>query len=568
MKNKIFLLLTLSLAVQMAYANFTEGYYDQMDGKKKEALKTAAKQCVSSHTTLEYYDLPDYWQYSDVYPELVNGCKRWWEMYSDKIYLIQQGQSGTKSFSANKMQREHSVPKSWWKQNGSVEYTPAYSDMWNLYPSDGPANQAKLNYPFGEVRTATFDNGVSKVGSPMSGQGGGCANVFEPADEYKGDFARSMFYMATVYDDINWVINYMFQKNSYPTLVPWAVNMLLQWSREDPVSQKEIDRNDLVEQYQGNRNPFVDFPNLAEFIWGISTEEVFSVSEQAGSDPTPPITGDPEITSPANGSSLSFGQGAVGHTYTRELQITGHNFTSQLSVSIVGTNRDCFVTETTTIPAKTINENGGYLLTIRYTPKSIGEHSAKLTLYDGGLAGSVAVNLTGEGLAEPTLTALNAQNPTDLTDTGYTAHWSVATGEADFYVLTRVIYNDDQEESETYETNETFYSITGRDPKVAEAYYVSYSRLGILSPASNIIYVAASGINDVRDSAPYHVYGVEGGIYVSRAQGEAGTIVVYSLDGTIILQDESPADASVIPLKPGVYVVSVGGSRPQKLIVK
>ena len=213
MKNKIFLLLTLSLAVQMAYANFTEGYYDRMDGKKKEALKTAAKQCVSSHTTLGYYDLPDYWQYSDVYPELVNGCKRWWEMYSDKIYLIQQGQSGTKSFSTNKMQREHSVPKSWWKQNGSVEYTPAYSDMWNLYPSDGPANQAKLNYPFGEVRTATFDNGVSKVGSPMSGQGGGCANVFEPADEYKGDFARSMFYMATVYDDINWVINYMFQKN-------------------------------------------------------------------------------------------------------------------------------------------------------------------------------------------------------------------------------------------------------------------------------------------------------------------------------------------------------------------
>ena len=103
---------------------------------------------------------------------------------------------------------------------------------------------------------------------------------------------------------------------------------------------------------------------------------------------------------------------------------------------------------------------------------------------------------------------------------------------------------------------------------MAEAYYVSYSRLGILSPASNIIYVAASGINDVRDSAPYHVYGVEGGIYVSRAQGEAGTIVVYSLDGTIILQDESPADASVIPLKPGVYVVSVGGGRPQKLIVK
>ena len=74
-------------------------------------------------------------------------------------------------------------------------------------------------------------------------------------------------YVATVYDDINWVINYMYRKEAYPTLVPWARDMLLQWCRMDPVDQKEIDRNNVVEQYQGNRNPFVDFPNLAEYIW-------------------------------------------------------------------------------------------------------------------------------------------------------------------------------------------------------------------------------------------------------------------------------------------------------------
>ena len=294
--------LIIAAAVSLtAAAGYPEGYYNRMDGKKKEALKTAAKQCVQSHSRLEYYELPNYWQYSDVYPELVDGMKRWWDMYSDAIYLIRPGQTGKQSFSANKMQREHAVPKSWWKRSGNVEYTPAYSDMWNLYPSDAAANQAKSNYPFGETRTTKFDNGVTKVGAPKAGYGGGASTVFEPADEYKGDFARAVFYMATVYDDLTWVYDYMFVSNTYPSLVPWAVNMLLQWSRQDPVSQKEIDRNDYVEQYQGNRNPFVDFPNLAEYIWGLRTSETFIISEQENTGTTPPITGDPEITAPVNG---------------------------------------------------------------------------------------------------------------------------------------------------------------------------------------------------------------------------------------------------------------------------
>lgn len=126
------------------------------------------KQCVQNHQTLVYSQLPGYWQYTDVYPELVDGCKRWWDMYSDELCLIRSGQNAFQSFSGYKMQREHSVPKSWWKLNGDVEYTPAYSDLWNLYPSNGAANQAKLNYSFGPCQTATFDNGVSKVGTPKT----------------------------------------------------------------------------------------------------------------------------------------------------------------------------------------------------------------------------------------------------------------------------------------------------------------------------------------------------------------------------------------------------------------
>lgn len=557
----------MATAATVAIAGYPAGYYNRMDGKKKEQLKAAAKQCVSEHTRLEYYSLPNYWQYSDVYPELVDGCKRWWDMYSDAVYLIRPGQGGTQSFSANHMQREHSIPKSWWKRNGSVEYTPAYSDMWNLYPSDAAANQAKLNYPFGETRTTIFDNGVTKVGAPKAGYGGGCGNVFEPDDEYKGDFARAIFYMATVYDDLHWTYDYMFVSNTYPTLLPWAYNMLLQWSRQDPVSQKEIDRNNYVEQYQGNRNPFVDFPNLAEYIWGIRTEETFVLAGQENSDPTPPITGDPEITQPVNGESLDFGQTAAGHSVSRALQITGANMTQSLSVRVVGADRANFVTDVTSIPASTINTNGGYLLNITYAPTAIGKHEAKVTLYDGGLLGSIAVALRGEALAAPTLTALHALEPTDVTDEGYTARWEAAPGIADYYVLTRVRHLTAGDEAETYETGETGYRVADRDPAVAESYTVTYMRLGVESPVSNSVYVAASGINDVLEQSPCRVYGEAGGLRVSRADGESGEISVYTPAGMLVLCDAEAADGAFYQLEEGIYIVRIAGGRPVKIRV-
>lgn len=551
-----------------AIAGYPTGYYDRMDGKSKESLKAAAKQCVVNHKELGYYDLPNYWQYSDVYPELVNGNKRWWEMYSDEVLLIYPYQSGTQAFSANKMQREHAIPKSWWKKNGSVEYTPAYSDMWNLYPSEPKANQAKSNYPFGETRTTSFNNGVTKIGAPKTGFGGGSSQVFEPADEYKGDFARTIFYMATVYDDLTWVYNYMFVNNSYPSLLPWAYNMLLDWCRKDPVSQKEIDRNNIVEQYQGNRNPFVDFPELAEYIWGTRTSETFYVADQEGSDPTPPITGDPEIAEPVNGESLDFGQTAQGYAVNRVLQIKGSNLTSPLSVRVVGTNSAYFRIETNSIPASTMNQNGGYLLNVTYLPQAIGKHEAKLTLYDGGLDESIAVNLYGEALEVPVLTALNAKPATDVTSTAYTANWDAANGIADYYVVTRVRYIDGNEEADTYETGELFYKFEDRDPNIAESYTVTYYRLGLESPSSNSIYVAATGINDIREESPCHVYGVEGGLVISRADGESGGIRVFNTNGILLYENSDAADGTFYEMERGVYIVTVGAGRPSKVVVK
>ncbi len=570
MKKILLLAIGLAFVCTSADAVYKQGYYDKMDGKKKEALKAAAKECVEWHTRLVYTDLPNYWQYSDVYPDLYDGCKRWWDMYSDNIYLIRPGQNARSSFSANKMQREHSVPKSWWKKNGDVEYTPAYSDMWNLFPSDGPANQAKLNYPLGLCKSTTFNNGVSKVGPAQTGYGGGSGNVFEPADEYKGDFARSFFYMAMVYDDLPWVVNYMYRQNSWPTLQPWAYEMLLQWSRADKVSQKEIDRNDEVEKSQGNRNPFVDFPELAEYIWGTRTNEVFYIKDQGGSV-TPPITGDPVINRPVNGSALDLGEAAVGHTVVMPLEIDGANLTSSLTVRIQGADRGMFYIPTNSIPASDINSSEIYLLQVEYRPAAVGRHTATLRLYDGGLPldQDVAVTLQGEAFPVPTLTAPVATPASNVADDSYQANWEESPDVVDYYVVTRVRYTEDGPQASTLTSDFNYVLVEDRDPEVAESYTVQSSRLGILSEPSNSIQVGAgSNVVGIEADQPLTLGSVPGGFIIMLDTRHTG-LKVYDVSGRVIIEKETVEGGETFFLPMGVYVIATDQClRPQKIAVQ
>jgi hypothetical protein len=142
------------------------------------------------------------------------------------------------------------------------------SDLFQVYPTDGYVNGKRGNYPFGETNNPTW---TSSNGSEL----GPCFNtgytgtVFEPIDAYKGDLARTYFYMATRYlgEDGNWAGSPMVD-GAEPK--EWALAMLLNWHLNDPVSQKEIDRNDSIYILQGNRNPFIDHPEYVGYIW---TEE-------------------------------------------------------------------------------------------------------------------------------------------------------------------------------------------------------------------------------------------------------------------------------------------------------
>jgi hypothetical protein len=141
------------------------------------------------------------------------------------------------------------------------------SDLWIVYPTDAYVNSRRQTFPFGKVTAPTWtsQNG-SKVG-PQTFIGAPSGTAFEPIDSFKGDIARSYFYVATRYlgEDAGWSDWEMANK---AVLKPWAVQMLLQWHQLDPVSAKERLRNNAVYALQGNRNPFIDSPGFVQCIWG------------------------------------------------------------------------------------------------------------------------------------------------------------------------------------------------------------------------------------------------------------------------------------------------------------
>ncbi len=159
--------------------------------------------------------------------------------------------------------REHSFPRSWF--GGAVE--PMNSDAMHIFPTDKEVNAQRGSWPYGETTTPTWTslNG-SKLGpSTFPGYTG---TVFEPINEYKGDFARAQFYMATAYENLvaGWPGSIL-NGSSYQTFDDWYLQLLYKWHVQDPVNAKEIDRNNAVYVLQGNRNPFVDHPEYVANVW-------------------------------------------------------------------------------------------------------------------------------------------------------------------------------------------------------------------------------------------------------------------------------------------------------------
>lgn len=257
--RKLFLYLLTVVQIVYVNAQIPSGYYNAAVGKTEAALKTALFTKIAAHTERSYSQLWSDFQTTD---KRTDG--KVWDMYSTCTFTFGTHQDSGSGGSAECQyyNREHSFPKSWFSDG-----TPMYTDLFHLYPTDKYVNNQRGNLPFGETNgSTTFSNG-SKLGtSSFSGYSG---TVFEPTNEYKGDFARTYFYMVTAYEDkvANWTSEHL-AANSYPAFNSWTIALLLKWTRQDPVSTKEINRNKAVYGIQGNRNPFIDYPELAEHIWG------------------------------------------------------------------------------------------------------------------------------------------------------------------------------------------------------------------------------------------------------------------------------------------------------------
>lgn len=264
------MLSTLLMAAVQMFAqgpNNSGTYYQQADGSKGKALKTALYGIIKEHGELGYGDLWEAFKSTDARED-----GKVWDMYSGitNYNFVTSGSNYKKE--GDCYNREHSMPKSWFNDE-----TPMYTDLVHLVPTDGYVNGKRANYPFGETNSPTYtsEGGFSKLGpSSIAGYSG---TVFEPNDEYKGDFARIYFYMVTCYEDkvSTWESD-MLDHNSYPAFADWALGMLLRWAEEDPVSKKEIDRNNAVYSIQGNRNPYVDYPGLEQYVWGNMKDMAFS----------------------------------------------------------------------------------------------------------------------------------------------------------------------------------------------------------------------------------------------------------------------------------------------------
>lgn len=408
-KNKTILLSLLYIFSISLFAQIPAGYYSAAEGKSNKDLKTSLYSIIKVGNRLSYGSgSGSTWsgfEKSDLHPE---GYV--WDMYSTvKRYF--PGNGGVPSG----MNIEHSVAKSWW--GGSSN--DAYKDLYHLNPSDISANSARGSYPLGINSGATFNNGIIKVGYNTFGTEY-TEICFEPLDEYKGDFARAYLYMFTCYENYSWTgtsaPTMIVANQTWPMLKTWAKDLLLQWSRQDPVSSKEQNRASEIYKIQNNRNPYIDHPELAEFIWGNKIGQLWSETQSVY----------PTLVNPKNASIVDFGSVAYMQSANNNVQVLATNLTGDLTLTLTGNNAANFALSTYTITKA--QAEAGYMLNVTFNALTLGAQTANIVITGGGIS---ATTVTLNALSTDDFLALPA---TYITSNGFNANWT-ASATATGYLL-------------------------------------------------------------------------------------------------------------------------------------
>ena len=401
MKRMFTLLLLLVLFTNLTmFAAIPSGYYSAADNKKGSALLSALHGCIDGHTTLSYSSLENYYDDTDL---TADGYI--WDMYSTCKFTINDD-GGSQSSICDVWNKEHSIPQSWFGES-----SPMKSDLFHVYPTDARVNNFRSNYPYGETSNRSYIDGDSHAlgyigSSSFSGYSG---KVFEPVDEYKGDFARTYFYMVARYLDRNFnksengkvVFTY---SGGTTGLTTYATNLFLKWHRQDPVSKKEIDRNNAVYKHQKNRNPFIDYPYLAEYIWGEKKNETMVFDELMSSSDPDFVPGESDgsrenvVRTPVlnvNATTVNFPSVLVSEESSYSIKVTGMYLTTNVTLTISGEDADMFEVSRSSLTIaeanSSITQNN---VTLTYVPTEEGQHSGTLKIASTG-AETITVKLYG-----------------------------------------------------------------------------------------------------------------------------------------------------------------------------
>jgi len=321
-------LLMLAVYANAQGPNGTLKYYKTADGLSGEELKTELFYIIRDPGVVNYSGLKAKYVETDT---RADGNLRDW--YSNATSYVPGSNFGSSiKQEGDGYNREHLMPQSWYNKA-----SPMVSDIMQVVPTDGYLNSRRNDLPFGEViddenRINTSKNGYSKWGAPRSDLGApsSVTSVFEPNDEVKGDIARIYFYMATCYQDsiLGWIGNNasdVLGGTIYRPILDWEMELMMRWAKIDPVDSVERARNAAVFEVQGNRNPFVDYPGLENYVWGDKAEEAFSYDYYEGVQQDPEhIDDDDSDNEPITEATLALNNTFFDTTWNGQ-RPTGNN---------------------------------------------------------------------------------------------------------------------------------------------------------------------------------------------------------------------------------------------------
>ena len=394
----------------------------------EETLFNALNKKIRGDVKVVGYDnLYANYQYTDYVP----GKNLVWDMYGGFQYLPSKN-TGNYKKPGDMYNREHSIPQSWFS-----EHAPMKSDIGHVLPTDGKINGVRSNFPFGEVDvvgTGDYNNysfgsqtdgdgniiqtaGYSKLGTPKKINNVSIKysknTVFEPDDQYKGDFARICLYFTTCYPkeaDDTTEAQAFYKTSGFPYLTEYGVALCLKWHHQDPVSAKETSRNDGMQTVQKNRNPYIDHPEWVDAIWNPNPGELTGI--EVVSPKTSYYQGDTFVKPTVNAiydsgkkvdvtSSASFSGFDSSTLGNKTIQVTYEDFATSYDITVIEKPYVTSVTLTTP-PSKleyTVGESinrTGMVVTASISDGTTANVASSCTLTPSKLTtvGEVTVNVT------------------------------------------------------------------------------------------------------------------------------------------------------------------------------